>query len=66
MPYPSHPSKLPKVATAASSRTQEEIEGNADIGAHGKVKAAPLNRAKRKLSSVEDQRRSVARKLDFK
>ncbi|TFY58205.1 hypothetical protein EVG20_g8239 [Dentipellis fragilis] len=66
LPYPSHPSKLPKTASQlAASRMAEEAETNVDMNGPGPaVKAAPPNRLKRKMSG-DDIGRSVARKLDF-
>jgi len=69
LPYPSHPSKLPKsVSASASSRPLEEVDGNVDLsGAGPAVRAAPPNRLKRKLTSPGDElvNRSIARRLDF-
>jgi cyclin-dependent kinase 7 len=68
LPHPSHPSKLPKSANAASARTLEEVDGNVDLSGGGPaVRAAPPNRLKRKLTSPGDElvNRSIARRLDF-
>ncbi|KAH9924728.1 CMGC/CDK/CDK7 protein kinase [Fomitopsis serialis] len=68
-PYPTHPSKLPKPATKATSNLPlEELDGNAEPNGNGPaVKANPPNKLKRKLSSddVDSGGRSIARKLDF-
>ncbi|KAI0057458.1 Pkinase-domain-containing protein [Artomyces pyxidatus] len=66
LPYPSHPSKLPKCAAQlASAKVLEEVNGNVDpVGQGPGVKAAPPKRAKRKLSD-DDISRNIARKLDF-
>ena len=68
LPYPTHPSKLPKTAaqTAASARPLDEVDGNVDLagsGPGGKA-AAPAKKLKRKLSGL-DLARNTARKLDF-
>ncbi|KAH8093784.1 CMGC/CDK/CDK7 protein kinase [Cristinia sonorae] len=64
LPYPSHPSKLPKPAKKSSPL--EEMDGNVDLSGPGPtVKANPPNKLKRKLSSGEGDTRSIARKLDF-
>jgi len=68
LPYPSHPSKLPKSTSVASSRPLEEVDGNVDLSLAGPaVKAAPPNRLKRKLNSPGDEltNRTIARRLDF-
>jgi cyclin-dependent kinase 7 len=68
LPYPTHPSKLPKTAaqTAAASRPLDEVDGNVDptSGSGLGVKAAPSKKLKRKLSG-HDLSRNIARKLDF-
>jgi cyclin-dependent kinase 7 len=67
LPYPTHPSKLPKTsAQIASSRALENLEGNVDLTGPGPaVKAAPPNaRLKRKMSD-DDGGRNIARRLDF-
>jgi cyclin-dependent kinase 7 len=67
LPYPSHPSKLPKPASH-NSRPLEEVDANVDLDAPGpSVKAAPPNRLKRKFSSPDSvsSGRSIARRLDF-
>ena len=66
LPYPTHPSKLPKTAaqTAASSRPLDEIDGNIDPSGGGPDKAAGSKKLKRKLSGP-DLSRNIARKLDF-
>ncbi|KAH9169911.1 kinase-like domain-containing protein [Lactarius sanguifluus] len=72
LPYPTHPSKLPKTiaqTTAAASRPLDEVDGNVDLnsGAGPGAKAAgtvPPKKLKRKLSGHEISR-NIARKLDF-
>jgi hypothetical protein len=68
LPYPTHPSKLPKTAAqtaAASSRPLDEVDGNVDLSAAGPgFKAVPPKKLKRKLSGP-DLSRNIARKLDF-
>ncbi|KAK7056289.1 hypothetical protein VNI00_002842 [Paramarasmius palmivorus] len=70
MPYPTHPSKLPKCSTQLAPRPLEEVDGNVDPTSTGPgVKAAPpKGRLKRKLTSPNDsdsKARSIARRLDF-
>ncbi|THU86232.1 Pkinase-domain-containing protein [Dendrothele bispora CBS 962.96] len=68
IPYPTHPSKLPRCAAQLASRAAEEAEGgDIDKMSTGPgVKAAEPNNRKRKLTSPEEFRvRSIARKLDF-
>ena len=66
LPYPSHPSKLPKPAKKESGVPLEEVDGNVDFsGAGPGVKANPPNKLKRKLSADELGGRPVARRLDF-
>jgi len=64
LPYPTHPSKLPKTAaqTAAASRPLDEADGN--VVDPGGGKAGPQKKLKRKLSG-HDLSRNIARKLDF-
>lgn len=61
LPYPSHPSKLPKCAAQLTAALPlEELDGNTLTG--------KTNRLKRKLSSLSDDtktRSAVARRLDF-
>ncbi|KAH7929081.1 kinase-like protein, partial [Leucogyrophana mollusca] len=67
LPYPSHPSKLPKPSNSTSSRPLEEVDGNVDMNASGPGgKASAPNRLKRKLSSPGDELggRLLARKVD--
>jgi hypothetical protein len=66
LPYPSHPSKLPKPAKPLS-KPLDELDGNVEQNSIGPgVKAAPPNRLKRKLSSVDEPNgRGIGRKLDF-
>lgn len=66
LPYPTHPSKLPKTAaqTAASSRPLDEVDGNVDPSGGGPDKVAGSKKLKRKLSGL-DLSRNIARKLDF-
>lgn len=63
LPYPTHPSKLPKPASV-QSRPLEEVDGNVELSGLD-AKAAPPNKLKRKLSSPMDGLRPLARKLDF-
>ena len=67
--YPTHPSKLPKPASKASSNLPlEELDGNAEPNGSGPgVKANAPNKLKRKLSTddLNGGGRSIARKLDF-
>ncbi|KAI0693175.1 kinase-like domain-containing protein [Cerioporus squamosus] len=65
LPYPSHPSKLPKPAKKDSGIPLEEVDGNTDMSGPGPgVKANPPNKLKRKTSD-ELGGRPVARRLDF-
>jgi cyclin-dependent kinase 7 len=66
MPYPTHPSKLPKPLTV-TSRAAEEVDGSVDLdGAPGPaVRPVNPNRLKRKAISPGGTARSVARRLDF-
>ncbi|KAG9312915.1 kinase-like domain-containing protein [Chiua virens] len=65
LPFPTHPSKLPKPAST-QSRPLEEVDGNVEVSSSGPaVKAAPPNKLKRKLTSPIDGLRPLARKLDF-
>ncbi|KAI0255934.1 Pkinase-domain-containing protein [Lactifluus subvellereus] len=69
LPYPTHPSKLPKTAAqtaSASARPLDEVDGNVEPSGPGSgVKgAAPPKKLKRKLSGHEISR-NIARKLDF-
>jgi cyclin-dependent kinase 7 len=69
LPYPTHPSKLPKASKPLAPRALplEEIDGNASPGLN--VKAPGPNKLKRKATEVVSEssveRRSVSRKLDF-
>ncbi|EIW79226.1 Pkinase-domain-containing protein [Coniophora puteana RWD-64-598 SS2] len=68
LPYPTHPSKLPKPASSVqSSRPLEEVDGNVDQNAPGPaVKALSVNKLKRKLTSPDELTgRPLARRLDF-
>lgn len=66
LPYPSHPSKLPKPPKKESSSSLEEVDGNVDFGIPGPaVRASIPNKLKRKLSQDEFNSRSIARRLDF-
>ncbi|KAM6496987.1 Protein kinase-like domain containing protein [Amanita muscaria] len=68
LPYPTHPSKLPKCAKqVAASRPLEDLNGNVEKDATGPGVHAKNNRLKRKLSSPVDEPkgRSIARRLDF-
>lgn len=65
LPYPTHPSKLPRPASR-TPRPLEEVDGNVDMVDTGPgVKAAAPNRLKRKLSSPMEGLRPLARRLDF-
>lgn len=61
LPYPSHPSKLPKCSSPNSARPLEEVDGNITNPTGGKSKL------KRKLTSPDDEAktRSISRRLDF-
>ncbi|KAH9935916.1 CMGC/CDK/CDK7 protein kinase [Epithele typhae] len=63
LPYPSHPSKLPKPVKKEAAVSLEELDGNADGGGLD-VRAGNPNKLKRKHSS-DDLSRPVARRLDF-
>ncbi|KAF9006001.1 CMGC/CDK/CDK7 protein kinase [Cyathus striatus] len=67
LPYPTHPSKLPKCSTQLSSRPLEEMDGNVEMDSTGPGVKANNRRLKRKLTSpAEDSKmRSIARRLDF-
>lgn len=75
LPYPTHPSKLPKTANQLAPRALEEVDGNVDLtgGPGPAVKAnAPRGQGlgqmpglKRKASLTEAETRTVARRLDF-
>ena len=67
MPYPSHPSKLPKPAKKESNRALEEVDGNVEFDGPGPgVRANPPNKLKRKLSTESELGgRPIARRLDF-
>lgn len=68
LPYPTHPSKLPKCSKQlTASRPLEEVDGNVDKDPTGPGVHAKNNRLKRKLSSpLDDSKgRSLARRLDF-
>ncbi|KAG6333535.1 hypothetical protein ID866_5546 [Astraeus odoratus] len=66
LPYPTHPSKLPKPAPKTSSRPLEEVDGNVEMtDTNPGAKAAVPNRLKRKLSSPMEDLRPLARRLDF-
>jgi cyclin-dependent kinase 7 len=66
LPYPTHPSKLPKTAAQAASAAAQpldEVDGNIEpSGPGGGAKAS--KKLKRKLSG-HDMSRNIARKLDF-
>ncbi|KAF8631867.1 hypothetical protein AX15_002137 [Amanita polypyramis BW_CC] len=68
LPYPTHPSKLPKCSKQlAPSRPLEEVDGNVEKDAVGPGVHAKSNKLKRKLSSpLDDSKgRTIARRLDF-
>lgn len=66
LPYPTHPSKLPKPAKKESAIPLEEVDGNVEFDAAGPgVRANAPNKLKRKLSSDELGSRPIARRLDF-
>ena len=66
MPYPTHPSKLPKPAKKDTSLPLDEVDGNVDFGIPGPaVRANMPNKLKRKLSQDDFNGRSIARRLDF-
>ncbi|KAJ3475697.1 hypothetical protein NLI96_g11664 [Meripilus lineatus] len=66
LPYPSHPSKLPKPAKK-ETMPLDDMDGNVEMTGSGPgVRAkAPNNKLKRKLSTDEGGPRSIARRLDF-
>jgi hypothetical protein len=61
LPFPTHPSKLPKCFKKEDTPPLAEVDGNLNVGKKGKISK------KRKLSSpLEDGKgRSIARRLDF-
>ena len=61
LPYPTHPSKLPKCSTKQDTPPLGELDGNLD----GKEGKKGRKGRKRKLSSPDGKVRSIARKLDF-
>ncbi|KAG6810198.1 cyclin-dependent serine/threonine protein kinase [Tricholoma furcatifolium] len=67
LPYPSHPSKLPKCSTQLANRELEEVDGNVTMNSTGPGVKANNSRLKRKLTSPtsEAKVRSIARRLDF-
>jgi cyclin-dependent kinase 7 len=67
LPYPTHPSKLPKCTTQQASRALEEVDGNVDMADSGPGVKAKNSKLKRKLGSPADdsKTRSIARRLDF-
>ncbi|KAI0704316.1 CMGC/CDK/CDK7 protein kinase [Cytidiella melzeri] len=67
LPYPSHPSKLPKPAKKDSGLPLEEVDGNVEFDGPGLgVRANPPNKLKRKLSTDSElHSRPIARRLDF-
>ena len=61
MPYPSHPSKLPKPAKKESNRALEEVDGNVEFDGPGPgVRANPPNKLKRKLSEGQVAASSIS------
>ncbi|KAI0343218.1 Pkinase-domain-containing protein [Trametopsis cervina] len=66
LPYPTHPTKLPKPAKKDTGPL-EEVDGNVDFDGMGPgVKANPPNKLKRKLSQESEfNSRAIARRLDF-
>jgi cyclin-dependent kinase 7 len=66
LPYPSHPSKLPKCTSKlTTSSPLEEVDGNVDMNPPAAGVKAKSSLLKRKLTSPEDGRRTIARRLDF-
>ncbi|KAF9531727.1 kinase-like domain-containing protein [Crepidotus variabilis] len=70
LPYPTLPPKLPKcsaqlAAAAAAARPLEEVDGNVEMNSTGPGVKAKNTGLKRKLTSPEDAKRSIARRLDF-
>ncbi|EIM86789.1 Pkinase-domain-containing protein [Stereum hirsutum FP-91666 SS1] len=67
LPYPTHPSKLPKKALpVVNSKALEEVDGNVDLTGPGPaVKANPPNKGLKRKLSEDEVGRSIARKLDF-
>ncbi|KAH9975994.1 CMGC/CDK/CDK7 protein kinase [Lactifluus volemus] len=66
LPYPTHPSKLPKTAAQAASAAAQpldEVDGNIEPSGPG-AGAKASKKLKRKLSG-HDISRNIARKLDF-
>ncbi|KAG6910205.1 cyclin-dependent serine/threonine protein kinase [Tephrocybe rancida] len=67
LPYPTHPSKLPKCSTQLAARELEEVDGNVEMNSTGPGVKANNGRLKRKLTSPSSDAkvRSIARRLDF-
>jgi cyclin-dependent kinase 7 len=66
LPYPTHPSKLPKCSTQLTGRPLDEVDGNVEMNSTGPGVKANSSRLKRKLSSSDEAKtRSIARRLDF-
>ncbi|KAI0675494.1 CMGC/CDK/CDK7 protein kinase [Trametes maxima] len=66
LPYPTHPSKLPKPVKKDNNHSLDEVDGTVDFDVSGPgVKAGGPNKLKRKHSSEELGGRPVARRLDF-
>ncbi|KAG6897203.1 Cyclin-dependent kinase D-3 [Termitomyces sp. T32_za158] len=67
LPYPTHPSKLPKCSAQVAARELEEVDGNVEMNPTGPGVRANNNRLKRKAMSpsAEAKVRSIARRLDF-
>ncbi|KAF7770501.1 hypothetical protein Agabi119p4_6475 [Agaricus bisporus var. burnettii] len=65
LPYPTHPSKLPKCSTVLN-RPLDEVDANVEMNATGPGVKATSKGLKRKLASpTELKARSIARRLDF-
>ena len=65
LPYPTHPSKLPKCTTVAN-KPLDEVDPNVSMTSHGPSVKATAKGLKRKLASpTEAKARSIARRLDF-
>jgi len=67
LPYPTHPSKLPKASKALAPRPLplEEIDGNASPGLNAKTGDLTIRLKRKALDDGTPNRRSVSRKLDF-
>ncbi|KXN86568.1 Serine/threonine-protein kinase crk1 [Leucoagaricus sp. SymC.cos] len=65
LPYPTHPSKLPKCSTVVN-KPLDEVDANVEMNSTGPGVKATSKGLKRKLASPTEARaRSIARRLDF-